>query len=57
MQLKIKYQISVAQSKKKKKEKQTGYNTKITKIEEKLIDHNHGKYITAPEFNKFTEEV
>ena len=31
--------------------KKTDYNTKITKIEKKLIDHNHDKYITTPEFN------
>ena len=27
------------------------YVTKITQIEKKLSDHNHGKYITTPEFN------
>ena len=37
--------------------KQIIYNTKITEIEKKLTDHNHGKYITTPEFNKLTTEV
>ena len=27
------------------------YNTKISDIEKKITDHNHGKYITTPEFN------
>ena len=31
--------------------KKTDYNTKITEIEKKLTDHNHGKYITTPEFD------
>ena len=31
--------------------KKTDYNTKITDIEKKLIDRNHDKYITTPEFN------
>ena len=31
--------------------KKTDYNTKITEIEKKLTDHNHGKYITTSEFN------
>ena len=34
--------------------KRRDYNTKI---ERKLTDHNHDKYITTPEFNKFTKEV
>ena len=29
------------------------YNTKISEIEKKITDHNHGKYITTPEFNNF----
>ena len=29
----------------------TDYNTKITEIEKKLIDHNHDKYIATPELN------
>ena len=37
--------------------KKTDYNTKINEIEKKLTDHNHDKYITTPEFNKFTAEV
>ena len=37
--------------------KTTNYNTKITEIEKKSTDHNHNKYITTPEFNKFTAEV
>ena len=31
--------------------KNTDCNTKITKIEKKLTDHNHDKYIATPEFN------
>ena len=31
--------------------KKTNYDTKISKIEKKLTDHNHGKYIATPEFN------
>ena len=31
--------------------KKRDYDTKITEIENKLTDHNHGKYITTPEFN------
>ena len=31
--------------------KKTGYNTKISETEKKVIDHNHDKYITTPEFN------
>ena len=34
----------------------TEYNTKITEIEKKIIDHNHNKCITTPEFNKLTAE-
>ena len=29
----------------------TDYNTKIGEIEKKITEHNHGKYITTPEFN------
>ena len=36
--------------------KKTDYNTKIIKIEKKNTDHNHDKYITTSEFNKFTVE-
>ena len=31
-------------------------NTKISEIENKLTDHNYDRYITTPEFNKFTTE-
>ena len=37
--------------------KKTDYNTKITELEKKLIDRNHGKYITIPEINKLSTEV
>ena len=37
--------------------KKTDYDTKITEIEKKLTNHNHDKYITTPEFNKFSAEV
>ena len=30
--------------------KKTDYNTKISELEKKLTDHDHGKYITTPEF-------
>ena len=36
--------------------KKTGYNRKITEIENKLTDHNYDEYITTPEFNKLTAE-
>ena len=36
------------------KKKTTEYNTEINKIENKVTDHNHNKYITTPEFNKLT---
>ena len=35
----------------------TDYNNEITEIEKKLTDHNHGKYITTPEFNKLAADV
>ena len=31
--------------------KKTNYDTKIGELENKISDHNHDKYITAPEFN------
>ena len=31
--------------------KKTVDNTKISELKKKLIDHNHDKYITTPEFN------
>ena len=37
--------------------KKNDYNTKISKIERKINDHNHDIYITTPEFNKFTAEI
>ena len=37
--------------------KKTDYNTKISEIENKITtDHDHDKYITTEEFNKFTSE-
>ena len=36
--------------------KKTDYNTKINEIKKKIIDHDHDKYITIPEFNKLTAE-
>ena len=56
--LKIKFLLLVISSKKTKKtkqktNKQTNYNTKITKIKKKITDQSHDKYITTPEFNKF----
>ena len=38
--------------------KKTYYNTKISKIENKITtDHDHDKYITTQEFNKLTEQI
>ena len=37
--------------------KKTDYNTKISDIEKKIIDHNHDKYITSPEFNTVAPNV
>ena len=39
-----------------KKKQKTDCNTKISEIENKLTDHNYDRYITTPEFNKFTTE-
>ena len=33
------------------------YDTKISELEKKLIDHNHDKYITTPEFNTLATDV
>ena len=33
------------------------YSTKVTKIENKVINHNHDKYITTPEFNKLAADA
>ena len=35
----------------------TDYNTKISDLEKKLTDHNHGKYITISEFNTLAADV
>ena len=43
--------------KKKKKKKKINYDTRISEIEKKLTDHNCDKFITTPEFNKFTAEI
>ena len=37
--------------------KKADYDTKISEIEKKVIYHNHDKYITTQEFNKFTAEI
>ena len=37
--------------------KQTDYNKKVSEIEKKVSHHNHDKYITTPEIDKFTAEV
>ena len=37
--------------------KKTNYNTKVTKIENKLNNHNHDKYVDTPEFNKLAADV
>ena len=37
--------------------KKADYNTKISEIEKKVSDHNHDKYITAPEFNILATRV
>ena len=37
--------------------KKTDYNTKINEIEKKITDHNHDKYITTSELQKFTSEI
>ena len=37
--------------------KKPQYNRKSTEIENKLIDHNHDKYIDTPEFNKLAADV
>ena len=38
-------------------EKKTNYDTKISKLEKKLTNHNHEKYITTPEFNTLVDNV
>ena len=37
--------------------KKTDYDTKMTETEEKLTDHDHGKYFTTPEFNTLAASV
>ena len=37
--------------------KKTDYNTIISDIEKKIIDHNHDKYVTTPEFNTMAADV
>ena len=37
--------------------KKADYDTRITEIEKKLIDHNHDKDITTPEFNTLAADV
>ena len=37
--------------------KKTDYNTKVKKIENKLTNHNHDKYINTLEFNKWAAYV
>ena len=37
--------------------KKTDYKTKINEIVKKITDHNHDKYITTPEFNKFMAKI
>ena len=37
--------------------KEIYYNAKITEIENKPNNHNHGKYITTPEFNTLAADV
>ena len=37
--------------------KKTDYDVKITKLEKKLTDHNHDKYITTPEFNTLAADA
>ena len=36
--------------------KKTDYDIKISDIEKKITDHDHGKYITTSEFNKLATE-
>ena len=35
----------------------TGYNTKFSEIEKKVSGHDHGKYITNPEFDNLAAGV
>ena len=48
---------NLVKKKNKKQKKKTNYDTRISEIEKKLTDHNCDKFITTPEFNKFTAEI
>ena len=37
--------------------KKTNYDRKISELEKKLTYHNHGRYITNPEFNTLAADV
>ena len=37
--------------------KKTNYDRKISELEKKLTYHNHGRYITNPEFNNLGADV
>ena len=37
--------------------KKINYDTKVSQLEKKLTDHNHGKYIATPEFNNLAASV
>ena len=37
--------------------KKTNYDTELSELEKKLIDHDYDKYITAPEFNTLAADV
>ena len=37
--------------------KKTNDDTKVSELEKKLTDHNHGKYIATPEFNTLAPDV
>ena len=37
--------------------KKTNYDRKISELEKKLTYHNHGRYITNPEFNNLAADV
>ena len=37
--------------------KETEYNSKISETEGKINNHNHGRYITTPEFNNLTAGI
>ena len=36
--------------------KKYGYDTEISGVEKKTLDHDHGKFITMQEFNKLTAD-